>query len=141
MAKPCLKLPPVRNDSLKISSRLDEIINHISPNNEDSVHALIKLFPLIENNYLNANELESIKWKIWKSANYNFIPKLGILDHALLGLSGDDSQTLALVVRKHLFESNDLINIHTLIAIKNLVLNEKHRELPTKKQLTRYSIL
>lgn len=132
---PVVKLPPVRNDSLKISSRLDEIINHISPNNEDSVHALIKLFPLIENNYLNANELESIKWKIWGNpANYNFIPKLGILDHALLGLSGDDSQALALVVRKHLFESNDLINIHTLIAIKNLVLNEKHRELPTKKQ-------
>lgn len=132
---PVVKLPPVRNDSLKISSRLDEIINHISPNNEDSVHALIKLFPLIENNYLNANELESIKWKIWGNpANYNFIPKLGILDHALLGLSGDDSQALALVVRKHLFESNDLINIHTLIAIKNLVLNEKYRELPTKKQ-------
>lgn len=132
---PVVKSPPVRNDSLKISSRLDEIINHISPNNEDSVHALIKLFPLIENNYLNANELESIKWKIWGNpANYNFIPKLGILDHALLGLSGNDSKALALVVRKHLFKSNDLINIHTLIAIKNLVLNEKYRELPTKKQ-------
>ncbi len=132
---PVVELPPVRNDSLKISSRLDEIINHISPNNEDSVHALIKLFPLIENNYLNANELESIKWKIWGNpVNYNFIPKLGILDHALLGLSGNNNQALALVVRKHLFESNNLINIHTLIAIKNLVLNEKYRELPTKKQ-------
>ena len=132
---PVVKSPPVRNDSLKISSRLDEIINHISPNNEDSVHALIKLFPLIENNYLNANELKSIKLKIWGNpANYNVIPKLGILDHALLGLSSNDSQALALVVRKHLFESNDLLNIHTLIAIKNLVLNEKYTELPTKKQ-------
>lgn len=132
---PIVDLPPKRNNSLKITSRLDEIINNITPNDENSVQALIKLFPLIENNYLNANELEAIKRKIWGNpVNYNVIPKLGILDHALLELSNNDNKNLAPVVRKHLFESNNLIDVHTLISIRNLVLNKKYRELPTKKQ-------
>lgn len=132
---PVVYLTLKRNNSLKITSRLDEIINNITPNDENSVQALIKLFPLIKNNYLNAKELESIERKVWGDpANYKVIPKLGVLDHALLQLSNNDNKNLAPVVRKHLFESNNLIDIHTLLSIKNLILNEKCRELPTKKQ-------
>lgn len=132
---PVIDLPPKRNSSRKISSRLDEIINYISPNDDRSVQALIRLFPLIKSNYLNSNELEAIKRKIWGNpANYNVIPKLGILDHALLGLSNGDNKELALVVRKHLFESNNLTSIHTLLAIRNLVSNKEYGETPTKKQ-------
>ncbi|MDN3399416.1 hypothetical protein QL919_11835 [Psychrobacter sp. APC 3426] len=135
---PVVELPPVRNDSLKISSRLDEIINNISPNNEDSVHALIKLFPLIESGYLKPSELEKLRKVVWGSKeNYSILPTLGIFNHALLHLPSNDKKSLALAIKKYSFESSDLYEIQTLIPIRNLVLNEEYKELPTKKQTSK----
>lgn len=123
---------PSRQPDFLIDSRINEIIDNVSAKNKDSVYALLRLFPILEAHYLKPEELKKLQEKIWGyTPNYHCIPDLGVLPHTLLELPNDNQNALRSSIRQHLFESNELYDIPTLIAIRNLVLK---KESPTYQQ-------
>ncbi|MDC6381456.1 SIR2 family protein [Pseudomonas graminis] len=138
---PIIKHPGKRKQDSALEKRVDEIIDCISPCSTKSAPALLRLFPLIEEEFITSDELNKISEKIWGGElNPTTLPDIGLFKYTLLQLPSPNPSTLRPLVRHYLFEAKDstLINAERLADIANAAQAEKITELPSPAQAADY---
>lgn len=136
-----IKHPGKREQDSRLDRRIDEIIDSISPCSSQSTPALLRLLPLIENNFLSDKELKKISEKVWGvDPDYKALPETGLFMHALLKIPSQNPVSVKSLVRDYLFESkeNNLFNQELLASIANAAQSENMKEMPSKDQAIEY---
>jgi len=138
---PIIKHPGERKQDSALERRIDEIIDCIAPCSTKSAPALLRLFPLIEEDFLTNDELNKISEKLWGGELHpTTLPDMGLFKYTLLQLPSPDSSALKSLVRQYLFEAKnpDLISIERLTDIANSAQAESIKELPSPAQAADY---
>ncbi|MDK2374097.1 SIR2 family NAD-dependent protein deacylase [Serratia fonticola] len=136
-----IKHPGKREQDSRLDRRIDEIIDSVSPYSSQSTPALLRLLPLIENNFLSDKELKKISEKVWGvDPDYKALPETGLFMHALLKIPSQNPVSVKALVRDYLFESkeNNLFNQELLASIANAAQSENMKEVPSKDQAIEY---
>lgn len=134
---PVVRHPGVRIQDSALSRRIDEIIDSIAPCSPKSASALLRLIPLIEKNFLTAEERQKISRKIWGDVSeLSVLPETGLLKYTLLKFPSPDPSAVKSLVRNYLFERKDLslLNLEVLADIANATQAEGVREFPSAEQ-------
>ncbi|SFG51886.1 SIR2 family NAD-dependent protein deacylase [Neptunomonas qingdaonensis] len=134
---PVIEFPGNRSQNNVLDRRIDEIIDSIAPCGARSSPALIRLLPLIMENFLTAIERDRIAEKIWgKSPDFQNIPETGLLKYVLLKLPSQNHSAVRNLVRKFLFEASDsnLFYRGLLLDIINAATAEGEKEYPNEEQ-------
>lgn len=138
---PVISSPGHRGNNTALDRRIDEIIDNISPHSPQSASALLRLLPLLKNEFLTDDERWKIAEKLWgTSPDYQTLPEVGLLKYVLLELPAQDSSAVRLIVRRYLFEAegNTLFNLERLMDIANVAHGQQPQELPSEDQATTY---
>lgn len=92
----------------RISRRISEIIDQISPNSEANAPALLRLLPLIKSGFLSEIEKETIAEKIWaNSPNHWPLPETGLFTYVLLELPHKNTDETRKAISNYLFNAPD----------------------------------
>lgn len=138
---PVINFPGSRGNNTALDRRIDEIIESIAPCSPQSAPALLRLIPLLERDFLTADERKKVAEKIWGTTpDYQSLPEIGLLKCVLLKLPTQDSSAVKSLVRHYLFqaEGNNLLNPTRLMDIANAAHWEQTQELPSEDQATNY---
>ncbi|WP_420390532.1 SIR2 family protein [Marinobacter sp.] len=138
---PVIRFPGERRQDAALDRRIDEIIDRIAPCSPQSAPSLLRLLPLIENNFLTAAEREKVSDKIWgDNPDYQTLPETGLLQHVLLKLPSRNPAAVKALVRRSLFEEKglSLVNRDLLTDIASAANVEGINELPSSDQAIYY---
>lgn len=138
---PVINFPGERKQDSALDRRIDEIIDRIAPCSSQSSPSLLRLLPLIENNFLTEAELEKVADRIWgDNPNYQTVPETGLLKYVLLKLPSRNPTAVRDLVRRFLFEKQgmDLFKRELLLDIVNAAKVENIKELPSPDQAALY---
>lgn len=138
---PVIKCSGSRIDNPTLDRRIDEVIEAIGPCSFQSAPALLRLLPLLENNFLVDSERKKISLKIWGSnPNYTIIPETGLLNYTLLDLPAENPSAVKATIRKYLFEAEGN-SIFESLLLTNLINTSKKKaacEFPDESQAESY---
>ncbi|MBD0986512.1 SIR2 family protein [Klebsiella michiganensis] len=138
---PIIENPGNREQNSAIDRRIDEIIDRISPCSSQSAPSLLRLLPLIENNFLTESEKNKIADQIWgANPDYQKLPNTGLYFYSLLKIPSRDVLSSNNLVRETLFNANDkqLLEQSHLANIINAARAKNINELPSPEQAIRY---
>lgn len=138
---PIIEQPGSRNLNAALDRRIDAIIDSIGPCSPQSAHALLRLLPLIKNNFLTEIENAKIATQIWSdSPNYQKIPNTGLLSYVLLYLPAQDHSKVEMLIRSYLFENagDDLFKQEILMDIATAATAENIKIFPSTSQASDY---
>jgi NAD-dependent SIR2 family protein deacetylase len=136
---PVIELPGSRPKDSSLDQRINEIINNIEPCPHKSAPALLRLLPLIKENFLTDAEKEKIEEKIWNNSNnYQNLPITGLVNYCvLLELPSKDPSTVKNLVRRYLFE-NKSESLFSSLLLQNIIAAANHEVFPSAAQATDY---
>ena len=136
---PVIEHPGKRNPNATLDRRIDEIIHLIAPCSPASGPALLRLLPLVEGEFLTADERQKIAEKIWGAPpNYQTIPETGLLKFALLQLPSPDLSVTRVLVRNFLFERKDADSFDLPLMADLVNASEKLKEFPDQDRAIDY---
>lgn len=138
---PIIKYPGLRSVNVTIDKRIAEIIDQIAPNSRKTSAAILRLAPLIESNFLTADEITAIRKKLWpRGVTIDCFPDIGLLQSGILQLPSPDFSAVQTIIRKYLFESSDtkLVNPFLLQDLVHAAQNDGFKELPSQSQAKVY---
>lgn len=138
---PIINTPGNREQNTALDRRIDEIIDKIAPCSSNSASALLRLLPLIQKNFLTADECNKIAGKIWGAApSYQSLPETGLFKYALFELPSKDPYAVKSRVRHYLFENtaSNMFNNKVLMDIAGAAQAENTQELPSEVQAVDY---
>ncbi|TCP92099.1 SIR2-like protein [Cricetibacter osteomyelitidis] len=138
-ANPVINFPGKRIQNIALDHRIDEIIESISFDSSENTSALLRLLPLIKHKFLTDLECKKIAIKVWgENPNYQTIPKTGLLNYVLLELPNQNPEEVQKLIRKYLFEQNDLFDQAFLMDVANAAQAENIKALPSNEQAIHY---
>lgn len=138
---PVVNFPGCREKNTTIDHRIDKIIESLVPDLSQGASAILRLLPLIENNFLTSAECNKIAKIIWGiTPDYQSIPETGLFKFSLLHLPTHDITSVKSLIRCYLFESKDgcLFNNELLMDIINSAHSEKVMISPSDTQALDY---
>ncbi|EHF4936967.1 SIR2 family NAD-dependent protein deacylase [Enterobacter hormaechei] len=138
---PVINHPGQRHPSPALNRRIDEIIDSISLDSKKNAPILLRLLPLIKNQFLTDQELNKIAKKIWgDEPDYQNLPATGLFAYVLLELPSQNQTAVKNLVRRYLFESKEesLINVELLSDIANASIVDQIQEFPDPFQAITY---
>lgn len=138
---PIIENPGKREQNSAIDRRIDEIIDLISPYSSLSAPSLLRLLPLIENDFLTESEKSKIADQVWgPNPDYQNLPDTGLYFYSLLKIPSRDASSSNILVRRELFDANSqkLSSPDHLANIINAARAKNINELPSSEQAVRY---
>lgn len=117
--------------------RIKEIISAISLPSKSGASALLRIIPLVNAEFLSADELESISYMIWGgSGKCDVMPKIEVSCHYFFSLPSPDELSMRSLLRDHVFDEKiEALNEDLLINIINCAVA---KEFPSALQAGNY---
>lgn len=138
---PVIRFPGQRSSNAALDRRIDEIIDRIAPCSSHSAPALLRLLPLLDNDFLTETECKKIGEKIWGATpDYKTLPQTGLYPHVLLTLPAPDRIVVRDVLRRNLFDIDEtrLFDRTFLASLTNVARTNKGGEYPSAEQAEAY---
>lgn len=138
---PIIDYPGTRKQDAVLDRRIGEIIDRVSPCSRQSSPALLRLLPLLENQFLTEEECRRISQTLWGNhPTYRELPDTGLLRSVLLELPSKNPAAVQALVRRYLFEADDnqLFDAERLTDIDRAARLMQFKQLPSEEQAESY---
>ncbi|MCZ8406590.1 SIR2 family protein [Achromobacter dolens] len=105
---PLLECVAERSKNAVLDRRIDELIDFTTPSPAQNGAALLRLLPLLENEFLTPEETEKISIKLWgEIPNYKVMPQFGLLECVLLELPAKNRCEVRSLIRGIMFDCSE----------------------------------
>ena len=113
----------LRDESTEINHRIEQLIKSISPGEDTSKYALMRLIPLLDMDFLKEHEKILLCHQLWKDSGDKIkdFPKTGLLNWVLLKLPSKNPNSVQNKFREYVFnvENPDFLSDGSLLDLIN----------------------